>query len=359
MSEEFKTPMGSEVLPQPAGIDASASASRLDIVPRRRADPRGSDVAARLDVVPRSSLQVRSNAGLPGRVLSVAAAVLVNGGFGALFLLLLDWRDLPSPPDSAIPIEVVAHMPTPSKPPVVPSVPRLPTPPSSPQAAAAPPPPPSAEAPPPAGAPPPPPLVAPPPEAAPAAAQKKPQTQPTNMVAEAPRHDTPPPVQQAVEAPRAMTTQDGSFAVPAPAPARPDAKPDARPAPEASKPDPAAQLAAALPMDTSTLPPSFRAVLSGGGTQFSDDYKGVVYGRLGRSQGPVERARAQHLRGQVVVAFSIGDSGAVSDLHVAHSSGTKALDALALDMVRDAAPFPPPPRGAARSFSPALAFGDQ
>ncbi len=353
--------MSPEPFPQLADIDASASASRLDIVPRRRADAIGSDAVPRLDVVPESGLQVRSNGRLSGHVLAIAAAVLVNGGFGALFLLLLDWRDLPSPADRAIPIEVVAHMPAPQKPSVAPSVPLLPTPPSPPRTAAAPPPlpTPDVEASPPSGAPPPPPLVAPPPEAAPAAAQKERQTQPANTVAEALRHDTPPPAPPAVEAPPAMTAQDGSFSVPTPAPARPTAKPDARPAPDPPKPDPAAQLAAALPMDTSALPSSFRAVLSGGGTQFSDDYKGVVYGRLGRSQGPVERARALHLRGQVVVAFSIDDGGGVSDLHVAHSSGTKALDALALDMVRDAAPFPPPPRGAARSFSPALAFGDQ
>ncbi len=352
-------PMGSEVLPQPAGIDASAAGSRLDIVPKHRAEAQGSDAVARLDIRPTSVLQPRSPVGVMARAMAVAAALVVNGGFAALFFVLLDWRDLPSPSDSAIPVEVVAHMPEPPKPPPARPVPlppvALPPPsPNPPQAAVAPP-----LLPPTPAAPPPPPLVAPPPEAAPAAAQKERQTQPANTVAEAPRHDTPPPAQPALEAPRALTARDGSLSVPAPAPAPPAAKPDAKPAPEAPKPDPAAQLAAALPMDTSALPSSFRAVLSGGGTQFSDDYKGVVYGRLGRSQGPVERARAQHLRGQVVVAFSVDDSGAVSDLHVAHSSGTKALDALALDMVRDAAPFPPPPRGAPRNFSPALAFGDQ
>lgn len=61
-----------------------------------------------------------------------------------------------------------------------------------------------------------------------------------------------------------------------------------------------------------------------------------------------ERTRA---RGTVVVRFAIAGSGALADVAVAQSSGSAALDGLALDHIRRAAPFPPPPPGAQTTFS--------
>jgi protein TonB len=52
-----------------------------------------------------------------------------------------------------------------------------------------------------------------------------------------------------------------------------------------------------------------------------------------------------------VVAFSVSASGGLAGVSIARSSGSAALDAAALRMVQRAAPFPPPPKGAQRSFS--------
>ncbi len=175
-----------------------------------------------------------------------------------------------------------------------------------------------------------------------------------NPVAEAIHEARPPDV------PDVLTTADpkASFAIPA----KPEPKPEPEPKPSPAAPDKVPsetdKLAAALPMDTSAMPSSFRAVLSGSGTFVSAAYKGVVFGRLGRDPGINEKARRQHLKGQVLVSFSIGDRGELKDLSVLQTSGNAALDALGLSMIRAAAPFPPPPPEAQRAFTPALTFGE-
>ncbi len=51
-------------------------------------------------------------------------------------------------------------------------------------------------------------------------------------------------------------------------------------------------------------------------------------------------------RGTAIVAFGISPTGAIVYADVARSSGNAALDRAAVDAVRGAAPFPPPPAGA-------------
>ena len=56
-------------------------------------------------------------------------------------------------------------------------------------------------------------------------------------------------------------------------------------------------------------------------------------------------------KGRAVVAFSIGANGALTSAKIITSSGSAALDAVALDHIRRAAPFPPPPATAQTRFS--------
>jgi protein TonB len=56
-------------------------------------------------------------------------------------------------------------------------------------------------------------------------------------------------------------------------------------------------------------------------------------------------------RGRAVVAFGVTRSGGLAYARIRRSSGSAALDRLALGAVRGAAPFPPPPPGATRQFS--------
>ncbi len=56
-------------------------------------------------------------------------------------------------------------------------------------------------------------------------------------------------------------------------------------------------------------------------------------------------------RGTAIVAFSVSGTGGLSSLSISRSSGSAALDQAALLVIRTAAPFPAPPRGAQRDFS--------
>jgi protein TonB len=53
------------------------------------------------------------------------------------------------------------------------------------------------------------------------------------------------------------------------------------------------------------------------------------------------------MRGSVTVVFSIGENGGLRGLQVGRSSGNARIDQLALQTVRSAAPYPPPPGGVA------------
>lgn len=66
----------------------------------------------------------------------------------------------------------------------------------------------------------------------------------------------------------------------------------------------------------------------------------------------VHAALARHkprtiAHGSTTVSFAIEASGALGDVRLRNSSGNKQLDQVALQMVREAAPFSPPPHGAA------------
>lgn len=50
-----------------------------------------------------------------------------------------------------------------------------------------------------------------------------------------------------------------------------------------------------------------------------------------------------HVEGIVVISFSLNVAGEIRTLHIAQSSGNEALDALALDRIKTAAPFGPAP----------------
>ncbi|WP_113910833.1 energy transducer TonB family protein [Roseovarius dicentrarchi] len=89
-----------------------------------------------------------------------------------------------------------------------------------------------------------------------------------------------------------------------------------------------------------------RGASSAAGNAAASNYPGLVMKRISR----VPRPRAGS-RGTAVVAFSISGGGGLAGVSIARSSGSAALDKAALRMIRAAAPFPPPPAGAQRSFT--------
>lgn len=82
------------------------------------------------------------------------------------------------------------------------------------------------------------------------------------------------------------------------------------------------------------------------GNAAASNYPGKVMKKISRVRKP-----RVGTKGTSVVAFTISSGGGLSAISLARSSGSPKLDQAALRVVRKAAPFPPPPSGARRSFS--------
>ena len=135
-------------------------------------------------------------------------------------------------------------------------------------------------------------------------------------------------------------------------------RPIARPAPQtaqpAAPPRPTGNAETDAARGSSQAQAQGQAVASGaapapdstGGQAAAAAYPGQVLRQITRLRP--QRAPA---RGIVLVRFAIAASGALADVSVAQSSGSAALDRLALDHIRRAAPFPAPPAGAQMAFS--------
>ncbi len=343
-----------------------------------------------------------------------AGAVLVHVALAAAFFYLLSFRDAETPREVEIPVEVVRDVPKPSAaatppqasggrggtaqpsagPHVDPTKPVSPggpspspiqtkplAPPPDARLASAlsapslpPPPPPASNAPGKAGpaAPPPPPpspqageaappkLVAPPPDAAKSATQDE-ENKPANLVPDDHQADQATHEAKPVAVPQVLTTSDAKAGTSVPSPVKPPPIPVDKPAPSspAKVPSAADKLAAALPMDAAAMPMGFRSVLAGNAAaQINAAYQGVVQGRIRQAQAELARtAYAQHLSGNVAIAFTIDDAGTISSLGVVQSSGDAQLDALALHAIELAAPFPPPPPEAEHTFRKAFLVG--
>jgi periplasmic protein TonB len=120
----------------------------------------------------------------------------------------------------------------------------------------------------------------------------------------------------------------------------------------------AAQTGFTLPFDTG--PDRFRAVAvplpdASGGEAMS--YKVIVFGVLARVKHYPESAIQRGAKGIAVVGFVLDDLGGVVSVALLRSSGDADLDAESVALVNRAAPFPPPPPGAERSFAAEVAFG--
>ena len=400
ISIDASGPIAAEVPPE----------ARLDDAPHLQAVH---EPSPRLALVPRHVLQQDAQPAWTARLRRLlgmgGGAVLVHAVLAATFLYLLSFRDVEMPREVEIPVEVVRDVPkapaaaTPPKgsggqsgsaqpsagPHVDPTKPAAPGGPSPIQAkplappqdaklapassgSSLPPPPPASGAPGTAGpaAPPPPApqvgeagpptLVAPPPEAAKSATQDK-DNKPANLVPDDHQADQATREAKPVAVPQVLTTGDTKAETAVPTPVKPPPVPVDKPAPPipAKVPSAADKLAAALPMDAAAMPMSFRSVLAGNATaQINAAYQGVVQGRIRQAQAELARtAYAQHLSGNIAIAFTIDDAGKISSLGVAQSSGNAQLDALALHAIELAAPFPAPPPEADHTFKKAFLVG--
>jgi periplasmic protein TonB len=193
-----------------------------------------------------------------------------------------------------------------------------------------------------------------------------------------PQHANPQPQQQ--QPPRTPPPNDQPPALrqPPPEPAPKRAVDQRKPAPPTSSPvlapaSPNGEIAAASQQrppapqpEPSTalpffsMPGSFTSnILEGQGASENQNYKGIVFGKIGGARAFPDSARANHETGQAIVSFTVGDNGEIVAISLAQSSGFADLDAEAMAMVKRVAPFPPPPASADRTFAAAIAFGQE
>ena len=181
-----------------------------------------------------------------------------------------------------------------------------------------------------------------PPERAPRTAAAAPaRIAPPEMIAAAPSQSISPDTSPSELAPATSRTP----------PARPDRAAPPQPTRQARAPQGnAAQTAARGSQQgsdgQSASQAPARAQASAQGNAAASNYPGEVLRRIQRTR----QARSP-ARGTVLVAFAVGNNGGLASVSVARSSGHAALDQTALDHIRRAAPFPPPPTGAQRQFS--------
>ena len=72
-------------------------------------------------------------------------------------------------------------------------------------------------------------------------------------------------------------------------------------------------------------------------------WKNQVVGILERNKRYPSEAQTRHQQGVAQLAFSIDRQGKVMSSRIVQSSGSSALDAETLELVRRAQPFPSPP----------------
>ena len=107
-------------------------------------------------------------------------------------------------------------------------------------------------------------------------------------------------------------------------------------------------------------PDRFRAVAvplpsESGGEAVS--YNVIVLGLLERAKHYPETARQRGAKGVAVIGFVLDGAGGIASVSMLRSSGEADLDAESVALVNRAAPFPPPPPGAKRTFAIETAFG--
>lgn len=292
------------------------------------------------------------------RFIALVIAVCLLHGTLLGFLLLRD-RAKPVAPRNEIPVEVVV---------LPPPVPKKE------QPKPKPPPPPKEKVPK---------YVKPATDAPRTANKEKTERQNTDKETQAPTHAEPVP--NAVPKPTPTPVKPMQNAAPAPAertaaPAVPDDKPDAEALAKAEpvkdqKPTQKAKSTkerAPLPRhDRAALAREFAALSRsphfsvaarakpspiGGGHCDTVAYLCTLYGLIMRHQHYPESARARHLRGKVVVAFWLDERGDLTHQALYRTSGYPELDAAAVEAIRRAAPFPPPPRDQPHGFVAQMEF---
>lgn len=114
-----------------------------------------------------------------------------------------------------------------------------------------------------------------------------------------------------------------------------------------------AKLNAKAGATTGTTKTRSKAVSSGQGRKKQANGNAAAGNYPSKVMRKIARVRKPRVgqKGAAVVTFTVASDGRLGSVSLARSSGSGQVDKAALNVVRKAAPFPPPPSGARRSFS--------
>lgn len=174
-------------------------------------------------------------------------------------------------------------------------------------------------------------------EAAPEQKEPPKPVEPTNIVE--PATQPPPPPEKKPEPPRETEP-------PKPEPIKPEPKkPEPKKPVEQAEPKPSPRPPSEAAKKGTNSSRSLETATNKNGKATATPGEANQYAARVRSRIAQNRPDGLSLRGTTIVAFIISETGKLSQVAVANSSGDPRLDQAALQAVRNSAPFPVPPPG--------------
>lgn len=127
-------------------------------------------------------------------------------------------------------------------------------------------------------------------------------------------------------------------------------------APEHTRIDAPTEKKAAQKKRVAAVPTDSASGVGRGRSDVSSNYNGLVAAHLQRYKQYPAAARTARSQGVATVSFTVDESGRVTSVQLAHTSGISAFDQEVVAMVRRASPFPRPPDGRSRDFAVPVRF---
>lgn len=128
------------------------------------------------------------------------------------------------------------------------------------------------------------------------------------------------------------------------------------PAPEPTRNDAPSEHKTAQKKQVAAVPSDSASGVGRGRSDASSNYDGLVATHLQRYKQYPAAARKAKSRGVATVSFTVDESGRVTSVELAQTSGVSAFDQEVVAMVRRASPFPRPPDHRSRDFTVPVRF---
>ena len=127
-------------------------------------------------------------------------------------------------------------------------------------------------------------------------------------------------------------------------------------APERTRIDAPTEKKAVQKKQVAAVPSDSASGIGRGRSDVSSNYDGLVATHLQRYKQYPAAARKARSRGVATVSFTVDESGRVTSVELAQTSGIGAFDQEVVAMVRRASPFPRPPDRRSRDFTVPVRF---